>query len=46
MTATENDQPGVGRQRLRLTLSWLLVIVLLGYGVVQTARTAVNLFTH
>lgn len=40
------DQRTVGQQRLRLWLSWLLVIVLLGYGVVQTARTAINLFTH
>lgn len=45
MTGSE-DQPAVGGQRLRLAVSWLLVIVLLGYGVVQTARTAVNLFTH
>ncbi|MEV4625010.1 hypothetical protein AB0J90_01785 [Micromonospora sp. NPDC049523] len=45
MTRDEN-QPAVGQQRLRLWASWLLVVVLLGYGVVQTARTAVNLFTH
>ncbi|MGW4467732.1 MFS transporter small subunit [Micromonospora sp. NBC_01796] len=45
MTGNENH-PTVGRQRLRLWASWLLVVVLLGYGVVQTARTAVNLFTH
>jgi hypothetical protein len=45
MTGNE-DQATAGRQRLRLWASWLLVIVLLGYGVIQTARTAVNLFTR
>jgi len=28
----------------RLTVSWLLVAVLLGYGIVQTAITAAKLF--
>jgi hypothetical protein len=45
MTGNE-DQPAVGQQRVRLWTSWLLVTILLGYGVIQTARTAVNLFTH
>jgi hypothetical protein len=29
---------------MRLALSWLLVAVLLGYGVVETAITAAKLF--
>jgi hypothetical protein len=29
---------------VRLALSWALVVVLLGYGVVQTAITAAKLF--
>jgi hypothetical protein len=29
----------------RLTVSWLLVAVLLGYGIVQTVVTAAKLFT-
>ncbi|MEU8821420.1 hypothetical protein [Actinoplanes sp. NPDC048796] len=29
---------------LRLVLSWLLVAVLLGYGIIQTAMTAAKLF--
>jgi hypothetical protein len=29
---------------VRLILSWALVVVLLGYGVVQTAITAAKLF--
>jgi ActR/RegA family two-component response regulator len=28
----------------RLVLSWLLVVVLLGYGVIETAITAAKLF--
>lgn len=32
-------------QRVRLVVSWLLVAVLLGYGVVQTVITAAKLFT-
>ncbi|WP_420850193.1 MFS transporter small subunit [Planosporangium flavigriseum] len=32
-------------QSARLWLSWLLVAVLLGYGVAQTAITAAKLFT-
>ncbi|MCW2640185.1 MAG: hypothetical protein JWP76_2491 [Dactylosporangium sp.] len=33
-----------GNQSARLWLSWLLVAVLLGYGVAQTAITAAKLF--
>ncbi|ADB30545.1 hypothetical protein Kfla_1444 [Kribbella flavida DSM 17836] len=33
-------------QTPRLVVSWLLVAVLLGYGVIQTLMTAVKLFTH
>ncbi|TWD82069.1 hypothetical protein FB561_3195 [Kribbella amoyensis] len=33
-------------QTPRLVLSWLLVAVLLGYGVIQTLVTAAKLFTH
>jgi len=29
---------------VRLVLSWLLVAVLLGYGIIQTAVTAAKLF--
>jgi hypothetical protein len=32
-------------QTLRLWVSWSLVAVLLGYGIVQTAITAAKLFT-
>ena len=32
-------------QRVRLVVSWLLVAILLGYGVVQTVITAAKLFT-
>lgn len=32
-------------QQVRLWISWLVVSVLLGYGVVQTAITAAKLFT-
>jgi hypothetical protein len=32
-------------QTPRLVISWLLVAVLLGYGVVQTLITAAKLFT-
>ncbi|MDZ5443693.1 MULTISPECIES: hypothetical protein [Micromonospora] len=32
-------------QRVRLWISWLVVSVLLGYGVVQTVITAAKLFT-
>ncbi|WP_344647316.1 MFS transporter small subunit [Cryptosporangium japonicum] len=31
-------------QRIRLVLSWLLVTVLLGYGIIQTLITAAKLF--
>ena len=32
-------------QTVRLVVSWLLVTVLLGYGVIQTVMTAAKLFT-
>jgi hypothetical protein len=32
-------------QSTRLWISWLLVAILLGYGVAQTVRTAAKLFT-
>ncbi|WP_255610129.1 hypothetical protein [Micromonospora sp. PLK6-60] len=35
-----------GGQQARLVVSWLVVSVLLGYGVVQTLITAAKLFTH
>jgi hypothetical protein len=34
----------VNAQSIRLLVSWLLVAVLLGYGIVQTVITAVKLF--
>ncbi|WBC15994.1 hypothetical protein O7600_03895 [Micromonospora sp. WMMA1998] len=40
-----NERVG-GGQRVRLVVSWLVVSVLLGYGVVQTLVTAVKLFTQ
>ncbi|WP_255545568.1 MFS transporter small subunit [Micromonospora tarensis] len=40
-----NDDSRSG-QRARLVVSWLVVAVLLGYGVVQTVITAAKLFTH
>jgi hypothetical protein len=33
------------RQTVRLAVSWILVAVLLGYGIVQTVVTAAKLFT-
>ncbi|MGC4807809.1 MFS transporter small subunit [Micromonospora sp. DT233] len=36
---------GSSGQAARLWISWLLVAVLLGYGVVQTVLTAAKLFT-
>jgi hypothetical protein len=33
-------------QTPRLVVSWALVTVLLGYGVIQTLITAAKLFTH
>ena len=35
----------MSEQTVRLLVSWLLVAVLLGYGVVQTVITAAKLFT-
>jgi hypothetical protein len=32
-------------QTVRLLVSWLLVALLLGYGIIQTAITAAKLFT-
>jgi hypothetical protein len=32
-------------QTVRLVVSWTLVTVLLGYGVIQTVMTAAKLFT-
>jgi hypothetical protein len=32
-------------QSVRLVVSWLLVTILLGYGVIQTLVTAAKLFT-
>ncbi|MDG4810124.1 hypothetical protein O7634_25510 [Micromonospora sp. WMMD1120] len=40
-----NDD-GRGGQQARLVVSWLVVAVLLGYGVAQTVITAAKLFTH
>ncbi|MEU4638701.1 hypothetical protein AB0F90_30220 [Micromonospora chalcea] len=40
-----NEHSG-GGQRARLVVSWLVVSVLLGYGVVQTVITAAKLFTQ
>ncbi|MET7835597.1 MULTISPECIES: MFS transporter small subunit [Micromonospora] len=40
-----NERVG-GGQRVRLVVSWLVVSVLLGYGVVQTLITAAKLFTQ
>jgi hypothetical protein len=34
----------VNEQTVRMVVSWLLVAVLLGYGVVQTVITAAKLF--
>jgi hypothetical protein len=34
----------VSTQSIRLLVSWLLVAVLLGYGIVQTVITAAKLF--
>ncbi|MEV4760541.1 hypothetical protein AB0J86_36305 [Micromonospora sp. NPDC049559] len=45
MTEQPTDEHPRG-QTGRLWISWLLVAVLLGYGVVQTAITAAKLFTH
>ena len=33
-------------QTPRLVISWVLVAVLLGYGIIQTLITAAKLFTH
>lgn len=36
--------PSVSAQSVRLLVSWLLVAVLLGYGIVETVITAAKLF--
>jgi hypothetical protein len=41
---SDNSSPA-GGQSARLVVSWLLVAVLLGYGIIQTAITAAKLFT-
>lgn len=41
-----SDDGRHGQQQARLLISWLVVAVLLGYGVVQTVITAAKLFTH
>ncbi|MFC0007611.1 MFS transporter small subunit [Micromonospora siamensis] len=41
-----NDEVSRGGQTVRLWVSWLVVGLLLGYGVVQTLITAAKLFTH
>jgi hypothetical protein len=33
------------RMMVRLVVSWLLIAILLGYGIVQTAITAAKLFS-
>ncbi|MEU7762190.1 MULTISPECIES: MFS transporter small subunit [Micromonospora] len=40
------NERGGGGQQVRLVVSWLVVSVLLGYGVVQTLITAAKLFTQ
>ncbi|MEV1331401.1 hypothetical protein AB0J20_17705 [Micromonospora costi] len=39
------NEAGPRGQQTRLWISWLVVSVLLGYGVVQTVITAAKLFT-
>lgn len=43
MTNAPEPRPGTG-QRVLLVIAWLLVTVLLGYGLVQTLITASKLF--
>jgi hypothetical protein len=40
-----NEQRAPANQAARLAVSWALVAVLLGYGVIQTVVTAAKLFT-
>jgi hypothetical protein len=42
MTPTSHDQAPAG-QTARLVISWLLVAILLGYGVIETLITAAKL---
>jgi hypothetical protein len=39
------NESGRGQQ-VRVVVSWLIVLVLLGYGVVETLITAAKLFTE
>ncbi|SNY71420.1 MFS transporter small subunit [Paractinoplanes atraurantiacus] len=41
---TTEDTPTTTTSTVRLVLSWLLVTVLLGYGIIQTLITAAKLF--
>jgi hypothetical protein len=34
----------MGTNAVRMVLSWLLVVALLGYGVIETIQTAAKLF--
>jgi len=43
MTPTTQTEPA--GQKVRLIISWLLVAVLLGYGVIETLITAAKIFT-
>ncbi|MFB9236434.1 hypothetical protein ACFFWC_12875 [Plantactinospora siamensis] len=45
-TGTPEHGPSTAAGSARLWISWLLVVVLLGYGVVQTIITAAKLFTE
>jgi hypothetical protein len=40
-----NEQRAPVHQMARLAVSWTLVAVLLGYGIIQTVVTAAKLFT-
>jgi hypothetical protein len=40
-----NEQRQPTNQTARLAVSWTLVAVLLGYGIIQTVVTAAKLFT-
>jgi hypothetical protein len=40
-----NEPQAPAHQTVRLVVSWALVAVLLGYGIIQTVMTAAKLFT-
>jgi hypothetical protein len=40
-----SEQRAPAHQTVRLVVSWALVAVLLGYGIIQTVVTAAKLFT-